>query len=113
MGKASREKGKRGEREWAALCRQEGYDCHRTAQYRGNTGDAGDVEGLRGVHVEVKRTEALRPWEYMGQAIRDAEANGQGNMPVVAWRANNHDWLMLIRPEDFFRIYREWEAANG
>ena len=112
MGKTSRDKGKRGEREFAALCRDHGYDVHRTAQYRGNTGAAGDVEGLPGIHVEVKRTEALKVWDYMRQAIHDAQANGDGNIPVVAWKKNDHPWLVIMTADDFFRIYSEWEASQ-
>ena len=107
-GKMSREKGKRGEREWAAVCREQGYDCRRTAQYRGNTGDAGDVEGLPGIHIEVKRTESLRPWDYMTQAAHDAAKNG--NMPIVAWKKNDHGWLVIMKADDWFQLYRSWEA---
>ncbi len=34
MGLYSRNRGKRGERLWCAFCREQGYDVHRTAQYR-------------------------------------------------------------------------------
>lgn len=112
-GKRSRDKGKRGEREWALFCREHGYDCHRTAQFRGNTGDAGDVEGLPGIHQEVKRTEALRPWDYMDQAIRDAQAGGKDDMPIVAWKKNDHGWLVLMRAGDWFNLYRAWEMERG
>lgn len=112
MGKASREKGKRGEREFASFCRDQGYDVHRTAQYRGNTGAAGDVEGLPGIHVEVKRTENLKVWEYMNQSRHDTAQEGKGNIPVVAWRKNDHDWLVIMSADDFFSIYKEWEAGR-
>ena len=112
MGKASRDKGKRGEREFAALCRDQGYDAHRTAQYRGNTGAAGDVEGLPGIHVEVKRTETLRLADYMAQSKRDAKAEGKGNIPIVAWKKNDHPWYVVLEAKDFFTIYREWEAGR-
>lgn len=112
MAKASRDKGARGEREWAHFCREQGYNCYRTAQYRGNTGAAGDVEGLPGIHIEVKRTEALRPWDYMTQAIHDAAESGSGAVPVVAWRRNGYPWLVIMTAEDWFRIYREWEASQ-
>ena len=112
-GKRSREKGKRGEREWAALCRDQGYDCRRTAQFRGNTGDAGDVEGLPGIHMEVKRTERLLPWDYMTQAAHDAAAGGEGKMPIVAWKKNDHGWMVLMKAEDWFNLYRSWEADHG
>ncbi len=106
MGKASREKGKRGEREWAKFCREQGYACSRTAQCRGNTGAAGDVEGLPGIHMEVKRTEALRPWDYMVQAAHDAHEAGRGELPIVAWKKNDYPWMVLMRAEDWFRLYR-------
>ena len=57
MGKASREKGKRGEREFASLCREYGYAARRGQQYCGVEGD--DVIGLPGIHAEVKRVERL------------------------------------------------------
>lgn len=110
MGKTSRNKGKEGEREFARLCRQFGYDAHRTAQYRGNTGAAGDVEGLPGIHVEVKRTENLKAWAYMDQSSHDAAAAQKGEIPIVAWRKNNYPWLVLIGIEDFMQLYAAWEA---
>ncbi len=48
MGRASREKGKRGERELAAKLRECGYECRRGVQYCGRTG-AADVIGLPAV----------------------------------------------------------------
>ena len=50
MGKASRDKGKRGERELAGKLREYGYDCRRGQQYAGANGDA-DVVGLPGIHI--------------------------------------------------------------
>lgn len=113
MGKMSRNKGKEGEREFSRLCRQHGYDTHRTAQYRGNTGEAGDMEGLPGIHVEVKRTEVLRPWDYMNQSKHDAAESGKGEIPIVAWRKNNYPWVVLLEFDDFMRLYSAWEAENG
>ena len=112
MGKAERERGKRGERLFCWLCREYGYDAHRTAQFRGNTGAAGDVEGLPGVHVEVKYQERLNLRDAMAQSIRDNEAEGKGNIPIVAHKKNNADWLITLRAGDFFEIYREWEAGR-
>ena len=65
----SREKGKRGEREWASVCREHGWDVRRTVQYCGNTGDASDCVGLPGIHQEVKRVERLDIYGAMAQAI--------------------------------------------
>ena len=50
----SKDKGKRFERQLASRFREYGYDAKRTAQYCGNTGDAADVIGLPGIHIEAK-----------------------------------------------------------
>ena len=105
----SKRKGKAGELEFSRLCREQGYDCRRTAQYCGNTGDAADVTGLPGIHVEVKRVDRLNVSEAMGQAIRDARP---GEIPVVAHRRDRHPWLVTMRLEDWFELYREWEAGR-
>lgn len=105
-------KGKNGELAFCKLCKEAGYDVHRTAQFRGNTGAAGDVEGLPGVHVEVKNQERLNLRDAIAQSVRDSEAEGKGNVPIVAHKKNNADWLITLRAKDFFEIYREWEAGR-
>lgn len=91
------------------VSREQGYDCRRTAQYCGNTGDAADVTGLPGIHVEVKRGERLNVSEAMGQAIRDARP---GEIPIVAHRRNHEPWLATMRLEEWFELYREREAGR-
>ena len=104
-------KGKRGELEWAAVCRSQGYGyARRTAQYCGNTGDASDVVGLPGIHQEVKRVERLNIDEAMEQAIRDANEAGKHELPIVAHRRNGKPWLVTMTAEDWFRLYEAWEA---
>lgn len=113
MGKFSREKGKRGEREFASLCRQEGYDARRTAQVRGDRDGAADVEGLPGIHVEVKRVEHLNIDDALDQARHDAEAKHDGSLPIVAHRRNHTRWKITMDAADWFEIFREWEAGRG
>ena len=105
----SKQKGKRGELEWAAYCRQQGYECRRTAQYCGNTGDASDVVGLPGIHQEVKRVEHLNIYEAIEQAERDKK---DFEIPIVAHRKNRFPWLVTTKAEDWFKIYREFEAGR-
>lgn len=102
----SRAKGKRGELEFARLCRDHGYDCRRTAQYCGNTGEASDVVGLPGIHCEVKRVERLDILAAVSQAKRDAKA---GELPVVFHRKNNCEWLATMPVEAFFKLYAAYE----
>ena len=110
MGRMSREKGKRGELEWAKLCRSYGYKARRTSQYCGQTGDASDVVGLPGIHQEVKRVERLDLYGAMAQSNRDAK---HGEMPIVAHRRNGMHWLVTMSADDWFTLYRAWEADDN
>lgn len=105
MGLMSRNKGKLGEREFAQLCQEHGFDVRRTAQCRGNTGQAGDVEGLPGVHVEVKRTERLNLAAAYAQSVNDAKVGGNGDVPIVAHRSSRQPWLVTMSAEDWLRMY--------
>lgn len=110
IGKASREKGKRGEREVAKIFRDVGYvEARRTSQYCGRTGDASDVTGVPGLHLEVKfvEKEAVRSW--YAQAVRDAEAAGRGDIPAVVHRKTHSDWLVTLGLEDFIEILKRGE----
>ena len=112
MGRMSRNKGKVGEREFASFCRDQGYDVHRTAQCRGNTGQAADVEGLPGIHVEVKRTESFRLWDALEQSEHDAVVGGDG-IPIVAHRKNDYPWVVVMYAEDWMELYRAWEEQRN
>ena len=107
----SRKKGTVGEREFAKLCRDEGYEVRRTVQYCGNTGDASDCVGLPGIHIEVKRTERLRLDDAMEQAIRDSRKFSY--IPIVAHRCNGKPWKITMTAEDWFKLYREWELSQS
>ena len=82
-----------------------------TPRQRGRLRDAAkaDVDGVEGLHFEVKRRENgnVEPW--LQQAERDA--SGTGNIPIVAHRRNREEWKVTLRPDDFFEIYegyRKW-----
>ena len=110
MGKASRDKGKRGELLLARLLREHGYEARRTAQYCGKSGDAADVIGLPGLHIECKFVERLDVRGALRQAIHDARP---GKMPVVFHKRSREEWLVTLRAEDFMKIYPEWEASTA
>ena len=87
MGMMSRRKGASGEREFAALCRQQGYEnVVRTAQHCGKNGGQPDVVGLPGIHVEVKRTEHFHLYDALAQAKRERKP---GLVPLVAIAATS------------------------
>ncbi len=101
MGRFSREKGKRGEREAAAEIRRLfGVEARRGAQHHGGP-DAPDVQAaIEGVHLEVKRTEAFRLSDALAQAVADAG----DNVPVVLHRSNGKPWLAIVRLNDLPKL---------
>lgn len=112
MAVNSKQKGARFERTLAGLFREYGYsDARRTAQYCGNTGDASDVVGLPGIHVEAKHAEAMRLYDWMDQAKRDAAANGKGNLPAVFHKKNHAEILVTMPLDCWMQLYREYEAG--
>ena len=111
MAVNSKQKGARFERELAGKFRDYGYDARRTAQYCGNTGDASDVVGLPGIHIEAKHQETMRLYDWIAQAKRDAEAGGKGNLPAVFHKKNYAEILVTMTLDDWFNLYREWEAG--
>ena len=103
MGKAQREKGKRGEREVAAILRDHGYtEARRTQQFAGRTGDSSDVVGLDGYHIEVKRQERAAIYEWFAQARRDCGSD----IPLVVFRRSGDKWMALLEFEDFLEAIK-------
>lgn len=107
----SKQKGARFERQLASRLREYGYKARRTAQYCGNTGDAADVVGLPGIHVEAKHQERMQLYDWMAQAKRDAA--GPGNLPAVFHKKNNAEILVTMEFEDWMQVYTEWEAGQS
>lgn len=100
----SKDKGKRFERELAAILREYGYEARRTAQYAGNTDEAADVIGLPGIHIEAKHQEAMRLYEWMEQAIRDTKND---DLPTVFHKKNRADILVTMRLDDWMKLYKK------
>lgn len=112
MGKMSRDKGKRFEREVSALFKDFGYDAHRTAQYHGKTGQAADVEGVPGLHIECKHVERMSLYEWMEQAQRDARAAENHDLPVVIHKQNNRPVLCTMTFDAWIQLYNEWISGK-
>lgn len=111
MAVNSKAKGARFERQLASKFRENGFEARRTAQYCGNTGDASDVVGLPGIHIEAKHQEQMRLYDWMAQAKHDAQAGGKGALPVVFHKRNNAEILVTMSFDDWINLYREWAAG--
>jgi len=94
MGRMSRQKGKRGERECAAeLAELLGVSARRGVQYQGGP-DSPDVvlEGVP-IHVECKRVERLDLYAAITQANADASSDA---VPIVWHRRNNQPSVVIV-----------------
>ncbi len=107
----SREKGKRGERQWRDELRAQGYMAWRGQQYSGSS-ESPDVvcKELSFIHFEVKAVEKLNLYDAMEQAERDAGTK----FPMVAHRRNFRSWMVTMSAETFFKILRrDFEEVDG
>ena len=101
----SKAKGKRGELDLVEALRTAGYaNARRSAQYCGNTGDAPDITGVEGLHIECKRVETFRDEVALQQAEGDAK---KGELPIVMYRRNKEKWKVCIRLDLFMLIWKE------
>lgn len=105
MGKAQRQKGARGELEFAALLRTHGFEARRHGRhFHGLEGhDHCDVEhNVPGVHFEVKRQERVDVWSWYDQAVEGAK---EGQIPVVAFRKNRRPFYVILSADDFLSLF--------
>lgn len=111
MGKFSREKGARGERELAAKLKELGIaDAYRSRQYCGAATSA-DLLGIPGIHAEVKRCESLSLYKAYEQAKRDTGESE--DIPTVFHRKNGKPWLVVLSLEDWVRLYQSYIDRNS
>ena len=99
----SKDKGARGERMFAAVLREHGWDARRGQQFSGSP-DSPDVLGLPGHHIEVKFTEKLRIYDAVKQSTKDASLL---EIPLVAFKSNGRPWLAILDMEDYLLLVRE------
>lgn len=113
LGRYSKNKGKRAERELAHIFQEAGLvNVHRTAQFMGKTGQAGDIEGVPFIHVEAKNVEKLNLRNAMAQSENDAEACGKGEIPIVCHKKSRVPWLVTMNLTDWIPIYKVWLEAK-
>lgn len=108
----SKRKGKKGELYVVNRFKEEGYDCNRTAQFKGNTGRADDIEGIDYIHAEVKFVEKLNLIEAMNQAVRDSLASDRKAMPTVFHKKNYHELMVTMRFTDWIKLYNEYYSSR-
>ena len=107
----SKRKGKKGELYVVNKFKEWGYECNRTAQYKGNTGRADDIEGIDYIHAEVKFVEKLNLSEAMNQAIRDNFLSDREAFPTVFHKKNFQELMVTMRFKDWIQLYNEYYSS--
>ena len=107
----SNQKGKTFEREVAGLFRKRGWKARRGQQFSG-LGDSPDVvvEDAPWLWIEAKRTERLRIYPAIEQAVGDA---GENQVPVVIHRSSQKETLVTMRFEDWFEMFMDHGFARS
>lgn len=107
MSAMQRRKGASGEREWCAELAKYGVSAKRElGQARDSGGDVAAPPYL----FEVKRHARFSIYEHMEQAIAAAPLYKGCQIPVVALRGNQKEWLVVMRAEDFLKALPTWRA---
>lgn len=109
MGRLSQRKGAGGERELAAVLRGYGYEVERGGSL--SFGEVPDLTGLPGIHVECKRAEQLRLYDWIAQAERDALRFGDG-LPAVFFRRSRSTWMVVMKLDDWMGLYDRQKATE-
>lgn len=105
MGLHSKNKGKVGEREVAAVLKRHGFDARRGQQFSGGD-DSPDVKhDMEGFHIEVKRTERLNLNAAIAQANEDKTDK---ETALVVHRSNRQPWLVTMEFEAFVKLMSEF-----
>jgi hypothetical protein len=113
MGRAQRAKGARGELEAAEKLRQHlGIDAQRSA--RNGVDGASDLEtSMDAWKWEVKRYARLGVESLMQRAELDQAASARRlDFTALLMRADDCEWLLVLRLHDLPQFVRDWEASR-
>lgn len=110
VGKAQRDKGKRGELLLRDVLRRAGWPHAERGQQRHGGPDSPDVRGgPKGVHFECKFVEALSTRVALDQARADA---GPGEIPIVAHKRERRPWVAIMDLDDVLGLLYELEVRR-
>ena len=105
----SKQKGKRGELEVAALFRAHGFEARRGQQFKGTADSPDVIHDIPNLHVEVKFKEKFSLYNAMDQASSEAS---YPKIPTVFYRRKHKPWVAVLLADDFLRMLEELKRFN-
>lgn len=108
LGKKSRNKGKRGERQVASMLTERGFEARRGVQFKGGLNSPDVIcDDLYWAQCEVKYVESLNIYKAMNQAKHDCQGS---KVPLVFHKKNNRELLVTMTFFDWINL-TQW-ACN-
>lgn len=108
-GKASRNKGANAEREFAKImCEKYGIEAHRGYVFYHQS----DLVGLKGIHPEIKRREAVNLKSWLIQAEHESKIKRDG-LPVVFYRQDRKPWMVAMYVKYFAQMIGSSNDNDG
>lgn len=102
MGASERRKGAVGEREVATIFREADLEVDRVPN-SGGLKVKGDLTGLEGFHLEVKRQEKIAIWACLAQARKEAP---DGDVPLLIFRRSHSEWHACLPLSDLITLLK-------
>ena len=115
-GRGAKDKGRRGEKELAALLSAYGFKAMRDGKQfflPDGTRYHQDIKhNIRGFHIECKRRERPEPMKWLQQAERERQPDETG---VVFTRRNREKWIVIMDAEEFLEkfLVPQQKEENG
>lgn len=109
MSASQRRKGKAGELEVVRAIKDAGWpNAERTSNGRAQHARGDIAGGPQGVHIEVKRQEALN----VPKAFRQIESDANPlDVPVLVHRPSGHDWMATLPLDEMLALLKLRESA--
>ena len=108
-GRGARTKGGAYEREIVELAQRAGFKEARRNFMSGGAG-GGDLTGIPNVHVECKRRETVKVWEWLAQAEADARPT---DLAIVAFRRSRSRSYGIVPLEDLLGLLAELQELRS
>ena len=71
------------------------------------------MEGVLGVHIECKAVEKLNLEAAYAQSVRDAEAAGKEEIPVVVHKKSRKPAMITMALTDWINMYLAWQNSQN
>ena len=109
MGKPSRDKGKRAEREVAEILRALDFPAARRGRQYSGSPESPDVVGIDGAHLEIKHRQAGNVAKWLDECAEDA---GPELLPLLIHRSDRSVFKLTLYLGDVWRLYELLHKAQ-